>query len=224
MGHRVVPGTGGAEAPAIYLLNHEGDDAGEALRAIGPLRSSLVVVEVARWDDQLSPWPASSPYGRGGDFAGGAAAFLDELLREVAPAAEEGLGLVPAARGIAGYSLAGLFSLWALMARPDAFDGAASCSGSLWFPGWAEWTGANAPQLDGHVAYLSLGMRESRVKNRQVALVGERTKETHAALVRHGASARLEWNPGGHFTDVPGRMARGIRHLDEALWSLVGST
>lgn len=218
MGLELIPGAAGAGAPVIYLLGYEGDDAGETIAAAPRLSSSLVVVPVERWDEQMSPWPARSPYGRGGDFPGGGPAFLDHLLGEMAPAAEEALGGC-GPRGVAGYSLAGLFSLWALLSRPHDVAGAASCSGSLWFPGWDEWLAANASQLEGHVAYLSVGSRESRVKNPLVAQVGRCTDETARVLADAGAEVRRGQEPGGHFTDVAGRLSRGLAALDAMLLS-----
>ena len=219
MGVRVLKGSDEAASSVIYLLNYEGDDVEGVLAGLEGLRSVLAVVPVERWDDQMSPWPAESPYGKGASFGGGAQAFLDKLLGEVAPAVEGKLGPGPHARAVAGYSLAGLFSLWALASRPDAFAGAASCSGSLWYPGWTEWLKANAPQVKGRVAYLSLGSRESRVKNPLVARVGECTDQTVDFLRGLGASVRQERNPGGNFTDVAGRIARGVSALDAMLLS-----
>ncbi|MBE6479777.1 MAG: hypothetical protein E7Z98_04615 [Olsenella sp.] len=219
MGVRLLEGSGGASASVIYLLNFEGDDVGQILAGAAGLRSTLVVVPVERWDEQMSPWPAESPYGKGACFPGGAPSFIDELLGRVMPEAEAQLGLRSPVRALAGYSLAGLFALWALASRPDALTGAASCSGSLWYPGWTTWLEENAPQLAGHAAYLSLGSRESRVKNPLVAKVGECTDRTAGLLRALGAEVLHEANPGGHFTDVPGRISRGLASLDALLVS-----
>ena len=66
-------------------------------------------------------------------FGGQAADFLDELLNQIIPQVESSLPQPPTWRGIAGYSLAGLFALWSLW-QTDAFDRAASASGRYGFP------------------------------------------------------------------------------------------
>ena len=54
------------------------------------------------------------------------------------PEAEALLPGAPAWRGLAGYSLAGLFALYALY-QTDVFARAASMSGSFWFEGIMEY-------------------------------------------------------------------------------------
>ena len=64
------------------------------------------------WDSQLTPWPAPAAFRGNADFSGKADIFLDRLYSEVFPEVEKLTG-VPEFRGMAGYSLAGLFSLYA---------------------------------------------------------------------------------------------------------------
>ncbi len=60
---------------------------------------------------------------------------MDTLTQRIVPLTENHLGYAPEFRGIAGYSLAGLFALWAVY-QTGLFDRAASVSGSLWFDGF----------------------------------------------------------------------------------------
>ena len=69
---------------------------------------------------------------------GGADDYLRLLIEEIIPTAEKEIDGVPRWRGIAGYSLAGLFSLYAIY-RTDLFSLVGSMSGSLWFPGMKEY-------------------------------------------------------------------------------------
>ena len=71
----------------------------------------LIAADGADWDRDLSPWPAEGVF-RGQTFAGGAEAYRIRLMGELIPAAEEKLPVRPKKRFLAGYSLAGLFSLW----------------------------------------------------------------------------------------------------------------
>ncbi|MDY2610537.1 MAG: alpha/beta hydrolase-fold protein [Oscillospiraceae bacterium] len=59
------------------------------------------------------------------------------LTEKLIPAAEKEINEVPRWRGIAGYSLAGLFALYAIY-QTDLFSRVGSMSGSLGFPGIKE--------------------------------------------------------------------------------------
>ena len=119
----------------------------------------------------------------------------------------------PDPRAIGGYSLAGLFSLWAL-SQDAGFAGAASCSGSLWYPGWAEYA-AQARYPQGSRVYLSLGEREERARNAALARVGDATRAQYAALLADAgiADTTLVWHPGGHFDQPDTRMIAGLAWL-----------
>lgn len=64
---------------------------------------------------------------------GGAAPFLRRLCGPIRAAAEEGLAVDPARRGLFGHSLAGLFALYALLSEPDSFRQVAAASPSIWW-------------------------------------------------------------------------------------------
>ncbi len=84
------------------------------------------------WDRDLSPWPAPAAFKKGAPFAGEAPAFLPTVLARAAEE-EKRLSRPVGLRLIAGYSLAGLFALWALYLTP-LLDGAACASSPLWYP------------------------------------------------------------------------------------------
>ena len=64
---------------------------------------------------------------------------------------------------LGGYSLAGLFALWAAT-QINALYGVAAASPSVWFPGWPEHEAAHPIQAQR--VYLSLGDREEHTKNK----------------------------------------------------------
>ena len=115
----------------------------------------------------------------------------------------------PSSISIAGYSLAGLFALYALF-RTDVFSTAASVSGSLWYPGFADFTESHetAGKVEG--VYLSLGDREDKGGSRIMRTVGESTARVERALREKGINTAYEMNKGGHFSDPEGRLAKGI--------------
>ncbi|MBR2823546.1 MAG: hypothetical protein IKE24_07675 [Clostridia bacterium] len=111
--------------------------------------------------------------------------------------------------GIAGYSLAGLFALYALY-RCDAFDRAASMSGSLWFPDFREYALTHAFPKRPEKIYLSLGDREAATRNPLLRSVQDNTEQLVSHYRELGLGVTWELNPGTHFTDPELRTAKGI--------------
>lgn len=163
------------------------------------------------WNDDLSPWAAPPVFGKEG-FGGYAAKTL-RWLTDVCIPQVEGKSGAAVQRVIGGYSLAGLFSLWSFY-ETGMFSGAASCSGSLWFPGWDEYMLARKEQCKGCV-YLSLGDTEEMTKNHALQAVGNRTRMQYEWLRDDPGIEEtiLEWNYGGHFKDASARTARGFEWL-----------
>lgn len=188
----------------IYLLNDSSDV------PVLP-HAAVVSVGVPDWNRDLSPWKAARVFKKGDDFAGGAAEYLRELIVTVAEA-EKTFGFAPEFRGIAGYSLAGLFAVWA-MYHTDVFDRAASMSGSLWFDGFVEFMEEHRPWKVPEKVYLSVGEREKLTKNARMAEVEACTMRTAEVFRGYGTEVRVELNPGGHFDEVSGRIERGLRWL-----------
>ena len=205
----VREGLAGPTAPLICLV-HAPE---EAVEKLPQLQSSLVVVGVESWGRDLTPWPAPAAYPNQPPYEGRAADTLAELLEETLPRAEAEAGLAPARRAIAGYSLAGLFALWAF-AGTDAFAACASGSGSVWYPGWLDWLRDQRFVGEGRRPYLSLGSKESRVRHPLVAGVADATARTIELLEARGVSCTFEKNPGGHFTDISGRLAKALAAVD----------
>lgn len=176
---------------------------------------ALAGFESEDWNRDYSPWPAPALFKKAGDFAGAAAETMEYILSVFIPEVEKRANLLPGRqhRGIMGYSLAGLFSLWAFY-QSGAFGGCASCSGSLWYPGWEEYHQKQKAAGPARV-YLSLGDSEEKAKNQQMARVGQATRQTARRLEADEAITEtlLEWNPGGHFNGVPARLARALLWL-----------
>lgn len=175
----------------------------------------LVGFESDDWDTDFSPWPAPAVYKNDTDFTGGASRTLRWLRDSCIPQLENNLGLEQPRRGIIGYSLAGLFALWS-MYETDLFQLCGCCSGSLWYPGWIEYMRTHQPHDHIEKIYLSLGDREEYTKNRVVAQVGDRTRETISLLQEQLAdTSKITFvqNTGGHFNQVPERIGSGLRWL-----------
>ena len=182
----------------------------ETARLCGHDRFCLAFLQVSDWNRDLAPWTSPPVFGDEG-FGDGAPRTLDLIGRGLIPLLDADFP-APAPRRylIAGYSLAGLFALWAATAS-DRFIGAAGVSPSLWFPGWADY--ASAHRFHAASVYLSLGDREEKTRNPVMARVGDAVRAQYAALAASGKDCALEWNPGGHFRDSDKRTARGSAWL-----------
>ena len=111
---------------------------------------------------------------------------------------------------LGGYSLAGLFALWAAY-QTEVFRGVAAASPSMWFPGFVGYMKEHTLRCG--AVYLSLGDREEKARNPVMATVGDRIREAHQVLKERGIPCRLEWNEGNHFRDADVRTAKGFAYL-----------
>ena len=158
----------------------------------------LQAVKVNDWNRDLSPWEAPAVFGRE-DFGGGAGKTLAEIL--------ELCGDREKTYYIGGYSLAALFSLWAVY-QTDVIAGVAAASPSMWFPNFIDYMKENDIRTD--KVYLSLGDREEKTKNPVMATVGDRIREAEIILKERDVKCILEWNEGNHFKDADIRTAKAF--------------
>ena len=201
-------------APVIYLpvVVGDGSEVYECCRELDCPPFTLVTIGGLDWNRELSPWKCDGTVRDAEPFGGQAADFLDELLSQIIPDVESSLPQPPTWRGIAGYSLAGLFALWALW-QTDAFDRAASASGSLWFPGFIDYARENTMPSTPGAVYLSLGKKETKTPNRMMRHVLDDTRAMEELLGARGIPTTLELNPGNHFAQTDLRMASGIHWI-----------
>lgn len=166
----------------------------------------LAAVQVEHWNDDLSPWPAPPVWGKQG--FGGRAGDTLAWLQQAVPSIRQQYSIKEDCKVIlGGYSLAGLFALWAAT-QTDTLYGVAAASPSVWFPGWSEYEAAHP--MRAQRIYLSLGDREEHTKNQSMAAVGDNIRALHSALTQRGTACTLEWNAGGHFNDADLRTARAF--------------
>lgn len=226
-----------AGAPVVYLLGDMADNSPVQV----PAGVSLVNVCVDLWEENFSPWCAPRVFAKGPNFGDGAQKTLDTLINHVIPWTELELTDPPAYRALVGYSLAGLFSLWAGMSpqvahgvsqqvargcQPGAdapqlsapaatFQRIGAVSGSFWFPSLLDYVDQ---QLSGGAvglthAYLSLGDREARTPNPQIMHVRENAELLASKLQNAGITSTFELNRGNHFQNVEGRMQKALDWL-----------
>lgn len=203
-----------SDRPVIYLhtFADEGCDIYEAIRDSGCEDFNFVLVSGLNWKHDMSPWEIP-PISKGDDpCTGGADEYLQLLTEVIIPRAEEYLKGNIAWRGLAGYSLAGLFAVYS-MYRTTFFSRAASMSGSLWFPDFKEYVFSHEMMRKPDCLYFSLGDRECRTRNTYMKMVENNTVEIENLCREQGIHTVLEMNPGGHFDSVVERTAAGIRWI-----------
>ena len=207
------------EAHAKYLLlqmtgEHELQSMESEVAAIAQSAHHFLfaAIPVKSWNNELSPWEAPAVWGKE-SFGGNAADTLRFLTEQVIPTLKKQFALPGNVRIIlGGYSLAGLFALWA-STQTDLFYGIAAASPSVWFPGWMEFEQQHPMQAQ--CIYLSLGDKEEHTKNAVMAVVGDNIRALHRELAGRGKDCTLEWNSGGHFKDTDLRTARAFRWVME---------
>ncbi len=165
---------------------------------------AMAAFKIDDWHLQLTPWhdDAISRREEVGQHAEETLRFItDELL----PKAESLLGRLPIVLG--GYSLAGLFALWA-STRTGIFDAIAAASPSVWIREWQAFASSH-PTLS-RLVYMSLGRKEERVRNVSMSRVGDNIRFEQQLLEQQLGpnNTTLQWNEGGHFDHMDVRTAQ----------------
>ncbi len=200
----------GADLPTFYWgeMKNSSETIEKVLALCEELKCNYIVYEVEDWNADFSPWELT--LNKKMSFSGGGRKTLNWLLNECVSYCEKEYCLT-GERILCGYSLAGLFSLWAFY-ESQLFSGVISCSGSLWFGDWISYAESHTAPQDSSV-YISLGDREERARDCIMATVGECTRRQYELVCDDKNVSRhiLEWNDGGHFNEPEKRIAKGIR-------------
>ena len=176
------------------------------LEALAPRPFLLVTIGLGDWTLDLMPWPDGN-ISRDPEAGKHGQETLDYILQDLLPELERRYGPRPVILG--GYSLGGLFALWA-STRTDRFQAVAAASPSVWIHGWIPFAKKNRPMAE--AVYLSLGDREEHVKNQAIARVGDNLRAYYGMLQDQMGPEHcaLVWEEGGHFNENAGRLARAF--------------
>ena len=201
----------GSERPGCLLVQPSARHENGTLEAevaelakLVPKPFLLATIELEDWTIGLMPWwdgnisrdPEAGKHGQ---------ETLDFILNDLLPELESRYGALPVLLG--GYSLGGLFSLWA-SCQTDRFRAVAAASPSVWIHGWLPFAKKHVPMAD--AIYLSLGDREEHVKNQAIARVGDNLRAYYELLQAQSRRCTLVWEEGTHFNDNAGRLARAF--------------
>lgn len=200
--------------PVVYLNTYgrEGEAVFRQISAFGDSDFTLVAISGLNWEHDMAPWDIPPISSKDTPCTGGADDYLELLLNEILPQAEKTVFGTPLWRGIAGYSLAGLFALYSIY-RTDVFSRAASVSGSLWFPDFPAFVCSHTPKQTPDCIYFSLGDKEHKTRNPFLQTVRQNTEEMEDFYKQQGIATTFQLNPGNHFQDAALRTAAGIRWI-----------
>ncbi len=164
---------------------------------------AMATFKIEDWHLQLTPWHDDAISLRE-EVGLHAEATLRFIIGELLPEVERLLGTLPVVLG--GYSLAGLFSLWA-STLSDRFQAIAAASPSVWIRDWQRYASSHPTRA--HLVYMSLGRKEEQVRNVSMAHVGDNIRFEHQLLKHQLGSdhTTLQWNEGGHFVEMDSRTA-----------------
>ena len=205
-----------ADSPLVILntYGNEGEEVWNECHKLNCHPFSLAAISNLDWNKDLSPWESSALYKKEEAFSGGADAYLLLLTERIVPSICDLLGTKPSYVALAGYSLAGLFSIYSAY-NAEIFARIASVSGSLWFPGFEEYVKLHEFVKIPDCVYLSLGDTESKAKNTVLSPVQEKTASLFELYKSKCIPVIFELNKGNHFTEPALRIAKGIKWILE---------
>ena len=203
----------GSESPSVILVQpsarHENatlEAEAAQIAALSSVPFILATIELEDWMTDLMPWWDGN-ISRDPEAGKHAQETLQYVLVDLIPELQRSWGALPVILG--GYSLGGLFALWA-SSQTDTFQSLAAASPSVWIHKWIPFAKKHPPMAQN--VYLSLGDQEEHVKNQAIARVGVNLREQFKLLQTQlgPEHCTLVWEPGNHFTDNEGRLARAF--------------
>lgn len=202
-------------APLVILnaFENEGEEVHTELQKLKISDFTLAAVKITDWNTDMSLWAIPSVYKNDEPFTGGADAYLEKLTDKIIPTVIDEIGGKPIYIALVGYSLAGLFAIYA-MYKTNMFQRIASASGSMWYPGFLDYARSNKIAEVPSKLYLSLGDKEAKTRNQIISKVEENTKELYEHYSSLGIDTLFEMNEGNHFKDAAQRLAKAI------IWTL----
>ncbi len=205
----------------VVILNTYGKEGQEVWNKCLDIKCKdyiLVSISNLNWNNEMTPWYSEKINEKGEEFLGKADEYIQIMLNEIIPKVknyiERDLEVKIKYYIISGYSLAGLFAIYASY-KTNIFSKIVSASGSLWFPKFVDFVKENKISSNVEKIYFSLGNKESKVKNQILASVEKNTKEIEEIYKNQGIKTIYVENEGNHFKDAPLRLAKGIKWILE---------
>lgn len=207
------------ECYSVVYLNGE-DNIEEIMERVEPYFDKvcrpfiLLSIESEDWGRDYTPWAAPALDKKSEPFHGEAANYIEFLTKVIKPFMDENYKTKKESFNTAllGYSLGGLAALYS-MYKTEAFGKIGSLSASMWYDGWIEFMKKNHPLNENIKLYISLGKSEEKSRNQRMAKVGNCTRAAFDILKNQLSMEEniiLNWNEGGHFTEIPDRFKKAL--------------
>ena len=206
-------------ATTIYFL--DGDQFAEPfnrwiIKHHPPL--NFVLLNANNRTDDYTPWPLQASETMPMDFEGKAEEHLSFISTHVIPFCESEYGFASSAekRVIGGYSLGGLFSLYAAV-NNDLFGTVLSCSSSLWYPDFLDYLKEHPFKATHPKLYMSVGDQEGTTATN---LTAEQTSNTIALKDFYepkfqAGDFKFTLEEGNHGNNISGRAWRAVEWVEE---------
>ena len=196
----------------LHCFSEEEEAVVKLLKGQAYFSFPLLCINHLEWQKDMCPWDSPALINTEKDFIGGADEYLSLLEKEIIPRALEILGEEPSYYALAGYSLAGIFALYAGY-RSALFSRIASVSGSLWYPDFLSFAKEKKMLNKAERLYLSLGTEEAKTKHAVLSTIERKTRELVEYYQSSGYCVKFELNPGNHFCEVEQRIEKAIRWI-----------
>ena len=207
--------TSATESLPLVLVNTFAGEADSLWKECATLNCpsfTLACISGMHWNADLSPWEIPPLRKNEPPFSGKADSYLAFIVSQALPAILQKLSAPPPYIALAGYSLAGLFALYAAN-KTKAFSRFVAASPSAWFPRFVDFAKTTPFATKPDSIYLSLGDRESKTKNPLLATVQENAEALAEFYTAQGIKTIFELNKGNHFADNQARLAKGIKWI-----------
>ena len=179
---------------------------------------NFVLINADNRTDDYTPWPLQASETMPMDFGGKAEEHLSFITTHVIPFCESEYGFASSAekRVIGGYSLGGLFSLYATV-NTDLFGNVLSCSSSLWYPDFLDYLKEHPFKADHLKLYMSVGDQEGTTATN---LTADQTSNTIALKDFYepkfqAGDFKFTLEEGNHGNDISGRAWRAVEWVEE---------
>ena len=179
---------------------------------------NFVLLNANNRTDDYTPWPLQASETMPMDFEGKAEEHLSFISTHVIPFCESEYGFASSAekRVIGGYSLGGLFSLYAAV-NTDLFGTVLSCSSSLWYPDFLDYLKEHPFKAAHPKLYMSVGDQEGTTATN---LTADQTLNTLALKdwvesKFQAGDFQFTLEEGNHGNDIPGRAWRAVEWVEE---------
>lgn len=202
----------------IIVLSYEkeGENFVNLLKEAGFAGFNIIFISNIDWNNELTPWKGEPIFKGDKEYLGEADKFLDFIENDLLIKIKNEYKICLEKLTLCGYSLAGLFTLYAGF-KTNIFDSLICCSSSFWYKDFSSFVVNNKLNENVQYIYLSLGNKEHLTKNETMKTVLDNTNLIYENIKSRCINIEFELNEGGHFNDPLCRQIKGIKRLQNYL-------